>query len=222
MRPKILIVTEEGYASDIPHFILNNDYVHAVKQAGGLPLPGLEPKSAADYLELADGLLLIGGPDIHRGRYGEVYTDPEPIKLLSLRREVFEFDLCRRFLQAKKPIFGIGRGMQIINVALGGTLHLDIPGHQGEPDPRFPLKAAEITHPVTLSAGETMQVNSCHHQAVKDLGEGLQIFATAEDGIIEGIEHASLPCFGVQWHPERTNDLRLFDRFLAHCREVEA
>lgn len=232
MIPKILIVAEEGYANDIPHFVVNLDYVNLVSQTGGLPLTPMDAKCAQDYADFADGLILTGGPDIHCARYGEYYTDQNELQTLSRNREAFEFELCRSFLQAQKPIFGIGRGMQILNVALGGTLFRDISGHCSSPDASFPLKAAPVYHDVTVCPEsrlravlhERKRVCSCHHQAIKDLGSDLITAAVCADGIVEAVEHRSLPCFGVQWHPEHTAedlpaDSRLFSYFIALCRE---
>lgn len=215
MSLNILITAAETFSRNIPCFIANNDYTKSVSAVGGLPLTPLNALNPEDYL-FADGLLLTGGPDIHCGRYGEVYHDPNEVFSLSLSRDAFEFELCRLFLQAKKPIFGIGRGMQIINASLGGTLTRDIPGHQN------------TQHSVLVQSGTRLSsvlqkeeaVNSFHHQAIKTLGEGLVISAMA-DAFPEAIEHEALPVFGVQWHPELPErDLRLFSYFMECCKEA--
>ena len=214
MPVNILITAQEDFSRNLPCFIANNDYTRAISAAGALPIAPLNALSPEDYL-FADGLLLTGGPDIHCGRYGEVYQDPSAVNALSLSREAFEFELCRLFLEAKKPIFGIGRGMQLINVALGGTLCRDVPLHQ------------DTSHNVTVAPNTRMSrhlreeetVNSFHHQAINTLGEGLIIAAVAGE-TIEAIEHQTLPVFGVQWHPELPEqDLRLFSYFADLCKE---
>ena len=214
MSVNVLITAQEAFSHNIPCFIANNDYTRAVSAVGGLPITPLNALCPEDYL-FADGLLLTGGADIHCGRYGEVYQDPSEVSKLSLSREAFEFELVRLFLQAEKPIFGIGRGMQLLNVALGGTLYRDVPMHQ------------EVSHNVLVEPGSCLssvlqkeeEVNSFHHQAVKTLGEGLAVAAMSGE-TIEAIEHQSLPVFGVQWHPELPEqDLRLFSYFAKLCKE---
>lgn len=214
MLANILITAQEAFSKNIPCFIANNDYTRAISAVGALPIAPLNALYPEDYL-FADGLLLTGGPDIHCGRYGEVYQDPTEVFKLSLSREAFEFELCRLFLEAKKPIFGIGRGMQLINVALGGTLCRDVPGHQGTNHNVTVMQEARLFS--YLQNEET--VNSFHHQAIKTLGEGLVIAAVAGE-TIEAIEHRNLPVFGVQWHPELPEqDLRLFSYFGQLCME---
>lgn len=240
MKPKILIVGEDDFSKNIPHFVISLDYSKAVANAGGLPLLALDALHPENYVDLADGLFLTDGPDIHCGNYGEVYHNDMPY--LSRNREVLEFELCRRFMDAKKPIFGIGRGMHVMNVSLGGTLYREIPDDSAERhsgNNRFmPLNTtefpkAELTaHSVTISSdsklhsvlGSELTVNSWHHQSVKELGDGFIASATAQDGLVEAIEHRTLPCFGIQWHPERAacdldTDIRLFEHFISLCKE---
>lgn len=130
-----------------------------------------------------DGLLLPGGGDI----MGEL--------------DETEYRLIQSFVDARRPIFGICRGMQALNVWFGGTLYDDIPGHQ--------LPQGDMVHPTRCIGlmkgllGQAPAVNSNHHQAVAQLGTGLCISQWAADGTIEAIRHKSLPIWGVQWHPER-------------------
>lgn len=232
MKPKILIIGEEGFAKNLPHFVINKDYSAAVAKAGGLPLLALDAFHPDNYVELADGLFLTGGHDIHCGRYGEVYQQESDIPPLSRGREMLEFKLCQLFMEAKKPIFGVGRGLQVLNVALGGSLYRDISNHAREYSMDEYAKAQFVFHPVKIKNGSKLSlilekeeiVNSCHHQAVKNLGQGLISSALTEDGTIEAVEHETLPCFAVQWHPERavgdlSVDDRLFERFILMCKE---
>ena len=122
MKPKILVIASEGYAKNIPHFMINTYYGKIVAEAGGLPLVALGTKLAREYAELADGLLLTDGPAIHRGKYGKIYHPDETVPPLSREREAMEFMLCELFTSMGKPIFGIGRGMQVLNVFFGGSL----------------------------------------------------------------------------------------------------
>ena len=222
MKPKILIVGEDSFDRELPHFIVPCDYGTAVGQAGGNPLVVLDARHPEDYLPLGDGLLLTGGNDIHCAWYGEVYQNAADMPALSRSREMLEFTLCRLFLQAGKPVFGIGRGMQVLIVALGGTLHRHIDGHRTVSADgvlgfcRHPLEVLP-SHPLSTLLPD--DANSCHHQAVDVLGKDLVAVAQSGD-IVEAIAHKDLPAFGVQWHPERDlEDNRLFDYFVQLCKE---
>ena len=151
-----------------------------------------------------DGLLVPGGADVDPVRYGQENTasrgiDPE--------RDRDEIELIRRFLAMDKPILGICRGEQVLNIALGGTLIQDLPDtahhHDAENDADrvHPVKAV---HPVMKRLyGERFVSNSSHHQAVDRLGEGLSVACVGEDGVIEGVIHENGCVLGVQFHPER-------------------
>ena len=239
MKPKILIVGEDGFAMDTGHFIINLEYANAVTKGGGLPLMAFDWNSAADYVEMADGLLLTGGPDLLCYRYGQYYKDFTEMPPFSRTRDDLDFELCERFLKAGKPIFGIGRGCEVINVALGGTLYKDIAKATGKAHPTedtpatgwnaitqkaaFSFHTVDVQPDTRLSAvlNKTEQVGSCHHDAPNALGTGLRAAALAPDGIIEAIEHETLPVFGVMWHPERAaGDLPADDRIFHHFIEL--
>ena len=159
---------------------------------------------AADYAQALDGLVLQGGADISPLAYGEEPLKPEwagdPL------RDRYEIELVRAFTGAAKPVLGICRGAQLINVALGGSLHQDIPAHRSDD---YDLHAHEVRlEPGSGLArlyGETgpRRVVSIHHQAINRLAPGLQVEARAEDGVIEAVRGtgASYLC-AVQWHPE--------------------
>ena len=211
------------------------DYRQAVLHAGG-EVRIIEPSiSIESALAGIDGLLLTGGEDIGPGRYGEAahpaVVDVEPA------RDEFEIALVRAARTNHLPILAICRGIQVLNVAYGGTLVQDIPSqvssaleHRMEVPPHQSFDYAHelwIEKESTLARlmsdrlkdADTCEVNSRHHQAVKELAPGFQVSATAPDGIIEAIEHPAAPfCLGVQWHPEnfwRTGEFRaLFEGFL--------
>lgn len=164
--------------------------------------------------EQCQGLLLPGGVDIDPALYGHenmgsVEINPE--------RDKIELEAFERFMALGKPIFGICRGCQMINVLLGGTLFQDIPGHrQSEGDM---LHESHTTDSLLIGLyGENFTINSIHHQAIDRLGSGLRPVQWAEDGTIEAVRHESLPIFAVQWHPERlrtpTDGWRLIGRWL--------
>jgi putative glutamine amidotransferase len=198
------------------------DYVEGVTEAGGVPVvlpPVVEPRAAAALLDGMDGLLLSGGSDLDPGYYGE-----EPVPELGVtipERDAFEMNLLKHALRRKIPIFGICRGMQILNVALGGTLYQDLPsqmdhmvllGHRQE-TPKW-----EPTHEVEVDGGskvagimgtDELKVNSYHHQAIKDLASDLVAVACSPDGVIEAVESSDLSkrwIIGVQWHAEAMRD----------------
>ena len=177
-----------------------DNYCAAIRGAGGEPVAGY--CSAPDLR--CHGLLLCGGGDIESAWYGQEDRGSQPP---DRARDRAELELFRAFYEAGKPILGICRGMQLINVALGGTLVQDLrpeqrPFHVGKADTVHPVRSAEdsILHRLY---GPLFQVNSAHHQAVDALGRGLRASAWAEGGFPEAVELAERSILGVQFHPER-------------------
>ncbi|QUW23127.1 gamma-glutamyl-gamma-aminobutyrate hydrolase family protein [Sporosarcina sp. Marseille-Q4063] len=233
-KPVIGITTDVD--SDRKHQ-LNTNYVTAVKRAGGLPLIlpiGVE-EDAKQVAHLIDGIILTGGGDIDPTLF-----DEEPHALLgevSPTRDSLEIALAKEMLQANKPILGICRGLQILNVALGGAIIQDIHSQSANTILQHSQKATRShqSHFVQVkkesileSIAETtkIKVNSFHHQAVKDVPKPLKISGTASDGIIEAVESTDHDfVLGVQWHPEALAEygevvsLRLFDKFVEKCKE---
>jgi putative glutamine amidotransferase len=170
------------------------------------------PVDAADFAERLDGLVLQGGADIHPSCYGR--EPAGPMHATDLVRDLFELDLLRAFIAAGKPVLGICRGMQLINVALGGTLHQDLVSSGAAHDPHdHPTAEEDYRHGLELVPQGWLcglydgrlraQVNSIHHQGVERLGDGLAIEARAPDGVVEAIRSHQHPFLvGVQWHPE--------------------
>lgn len=225
-----------GFRSDKDRIQINKGYTDAVIKAGGmpvlLPLTG-EEELLSEILESCDGLLLSGGPDVDARYFGEVnYSFTGPINPY---RDAQELYLAKRAVELDKPVLGICRGVQVLNIALGGTIYQDIHS-QAKGD--FQEKAGALIrhsqdapgwypiHEVILEEGSKLQqcfgvprlgVNSYHHQAVRDLGEGLVATSHSPDGIIESVEHKYCRfVMGVQWHPElmwRENpeSLKLFE-----------
>lgn len=209
-------------------------YVRAVREVGGLPLvvpPVLEEEAAGPLLACLDGLLLSGGGDVAAEFYAG--ADSPLLMLVDRDRDRAELALAREALRTGRPILAICRGVQVLNVALGGTLYQDIgtqvPGALQHRSPDGQAKNVS-THPVRLVPGSRLadflgtteaRVNSFHHQAARDVGEGLAVTARAPDGVIEGLEHQTHPfCVGVQWHPENPAGNReamgcLFQAFVA-------
>lgn len=190
-------------------------YVDAVRRGGHIPLvlPATEDREEA-LVQLAkiDLLLLLGGGDIESSRFGRTAlpTDGEPNPL----RDSFELLLFRLACEQQKPVLGICRGMQLINVGLGGTLCQDLPGlwpdrsiEHSRPDSKWhPVHAIQIDKDSRLAhvlASTEVEVNSTHHQAVERLGRTLHAVAHSRDGVVEAIESDELPIAAVQFHPER-------------------
>lgn len=184
---------------------LYENYARSIAEAGGVPWLALDGASAEWYAEAADGLFLTGGVDVAPELFGEERRFPSVE--VDEWRDTLEFLLLREFLRLKKPVFGVCRGIQVLNVAFGGTLWQDLPAQRADGG----IVHSEGTHLVTTKAGSLLsllygvrfEVNSFHHQAVRELGEGLSATALAADGVVEALEHRALPVSAVQWHPER-------------------
>lgn len=207
MKPVVLLTGDEGFDAQYggAYFMLNMKYSNLVEASGGVPLMAYDIRSVGEYAALADGLLLTGGYDIHVGWYGEIYTDPGEAAHFSATRDDMEFMLCKKFLEAKKPILGIGRGMEVLNVALGGSLCRDVEKKSYEKHTDGILHPVKVLPESKLSEifSESESVNSYHHLAVDRLGEGLRPAAVTGNGVVEAVEHEILPVIGVSWHPER-------------------
>jgi len=207
MKPIILISGVNGISRlGRPTFELNKEYAWAVRLGGGTPFLAIDPEGAAEYAEAADGLLLSGGKDISPTLYGETYE--EETRETDNARDKFETSLIEAFLEREKPILGICRGFQLLNIYFGGTLWHDIPSRFGVDHVGGSLHSVKCVHGLTLRGtfGQKALVNSYHHQALRRLGSGLLSAAVAKVGdeeIVEAFQHESLPVLGVQWHPER-------------------
>ena len=209
------------------------DYLDGIKAAGGLPvvLPlEMSEEDANQVVETCDGFLFTGGQDVSPVLYG--MKDATGTIVASPERDKKETLLLSKALQADKAVLGICRGLQFINVFLGGTLWQDLPSqHPSEIAHRQGKPYGVPSHQVKLSGGlksllgkDILEVNTLHHQAVKDLGKGLTAMAIAPDGIVEAVQ---MLCkrfvWAVQWHPEylfRTDkdSLAVFSCFVEHCK----
>ncbi len=201
-----------GYAK-LPWYALRENYFAAVRRAGGLPvaLPH-EPEDAAAYLDRLDGLVVTGGSfDVDPALFGAA-TRHASVTTKD-RRTDFELAITRAAVARDMPVLGICGGEQLLNVALGGTLIQHIPDEvegalaheqanpRTEPGHGVQVVPGTLLHRVV--GADELEVNSAHHQAVRDLAPGLVVDALAPDGVIEGIEDPRRRfCLGVQWHPE--------------------
>ena len=198
---------------------LATSYVYAVESAGLIPLivpPLRSAESASAILDAVDGLLLTGGEDVNPSRYGE---PPHPaLKTVNDERDSTEIALIHEAKRRRTPVLAICRGIQVLNVALGGTLVQDIRSQvdgsldHDDGSPRGSRTHGITVEPASLTAtalgATSCSVNSLHHQSVKDVAPGLRISARAVDGIIEGIEATDTGwwALAVQWHPEEMTD----------------
>ncbi|GAA2975362.1 gamma-glutamyl-gamma-aminobutyrate hydrolase family protein [Lentilactobacillus parakefiri] len=194
---------------------VNDNEVAGVIKHGGVPvlIPTRNPEIMAQYVDLIDGLLLPGGPDVAPKFYGE-----EPVQNLGdtdAFLDASEIELVKLAVAKRKPIFGICRGVQVLNVALGGTLYQDLYSQRNRPTLQHYQKAPmqQGTHTISVTpdsylakiigTDDTTLVNSHHHEAVKAVSSQLNISALAKDGVIEGVESKDDDLIiGVQWHPE--------------------
>ena len=219
MKPKILV---SGSGGDC------QNYVSAILAAGGQPVVAYCPQFSLEY----DGLLLTGGGDIEPALYAPSNDGSEDI---NYDRDLAELELLGAFLALGKPVLGICRGHQIINVGLGGTLrqhigddlcrfHRQTPDHEGD---KVHSVYSEDGSWYRETYGAVFSVNSSHHQALDQLGDGLRVVLRSESGVIEAVEHKSFPLISTQFHPERMTGEKarpdtvdggaIFRRFISMC-----
>ena len=213
MKPKIGITLHR--TGGAAKFTVNDAYIQAIFVQGGMPvgIPHCDPGNAKDYISGVDGLLIPGGGDVIPMIFGEETL--QSVNGMSRELDYFEIEMVKEAVFQHKPVFGICRGIQLINVALGGTVVQDIVSQlntklchyqDGDTDKdvqvhRVAAEKNSWTH--KIFGAENFEVNSYHHQAVKDLGKGLKATAKASDGVIEAMESEDGLVYGVQWHPER-------------------
>lgn len=224
-RPVIGITTDVKDGS----FVIEDAYARAVAKAGGIPvlIPSLpeSPGLLRETVSRIDGLLLPGSRDMDPRYYNE---EPHPkLRPMSAERTETELIVLKESCERTIPVLGICGGMQLLNVFFGGSLYQDISSFLPDAVPHekgavhdILIENGTLLHRV--SGSSEFDVKSYHHQAVKDIGAGLRVSATAPDGIVEGIE-ATKPVYivGVQWHPEREHSEfadRIFESFVEECR----
>jgi len=241
----VLIPCDNRVLAGHPFYVLGRKYAAAVHDAAGcrpLLLPSGPTTELADYVEVADGVLLTGSPaNVHPSHFGQAIRHPE--LPLDEERDRVTLPLVRLAVQQGIPVFAICRGLQEINVALGGSLLQAVheePGridHRADPE-ESPDEQYGASHPVDIVAGgeldrilgaRQLEVNSLHGQAIDRLAPGLRIEARAPDGTVEAVHISAHPGFAlaVQWHPEwkvleNPASMKIFRAFGHACREAQA
>jgi len=228
MKPVIGITA--GFNHRRKKHLLSDYYVQAVENSGGIPviLPSVDIEVVDRLYEMVDGLIFSGGCDVDPHLFGE--TPQKGIGEITPKRDQFELCLAQKALKGTKPVLGICRGIQVLNIAAGGSLYQDISGvtvqeHDQKAPEWFPFHEVEILENSLLFkiiGRKKIKVNSFHHQAVKNLGQGLKKVGWTNDGIIEAVESISegKTILGVQWHPEcnwdRAKDSKALFEFLVN------
>ena len=203
---------------DAPRYMSTFTYAEAVERAGGLPilLPfRVDCSLIPQYVDQCDGLLFSGGNDLDPALYCDECWHPKAAKI-ELARQRFELALIAEVEKRRMPTLGVCLGSQLINVHRGGSLTQFLPDEFKDIEHRCLVKESPGRHPVTVDTDSQLgraigkrdvSVNTYHKQAIRRIGRGLRVIATAPDGVIEGYEDPTFPLFAaVQWHPERLLD----------------
>ncbi|MEA5026045.1 putative glutamine amidotransferase [bioreactor metagenome] len=238
MKPKIILTSRIDSDDLKQRAYVNKSYIDAVQAGGGscMIFPFGDDAMINDYVQFFDGLIVTGGEDVD----ARFFNEPMHPLAVAAPLAIDETDLAliKAFLIANKPILGICRGIQVLNVAMGGSLIQDInsynpqvPADRHQQGRREPvLENYKAAHQAAFTKGSVMAeiyglsygVNSFHHQAIKDVADKLQVTGiSTDDGIIEAVEF-NQQVIGVQWHPERMisdpKHLQLFKYFISQCR----
>jgi len=242
MKPLIGINADYNATGDRPGFsFVAAGYYDAVTRAGGIPVilpPLLKDVDRRKLLDRLDGVVLIGGYDLDPRRDG--YMLHESVRPMDPRREDFDRAIVEEIRVRRMPVFGIGVGMQLLNVACGGTLFLHLPEDRPNAMPHLDAMAPRThRHAIDIEDGSLVHraylteryrgiglVTSRHHQAVDDVAPGFRVTAAAPDGIIEAIESTDPGwlAIGVQWHPEAASEMDqlLFSEFVEGVKDASA
>ncbi len=223
---KLILVTSSIDESN-KKYTLHDHYCKAIESSGGIPIiTSFENTEHIDQLlDVVGGVLLSGGGDIHSKHFNEELH--EKASLIYEPRDNFEIELCKKALERDIPILCICRGMQLVNVVLGGSLHQHIEGHVNDTeDLMHPVKIVENSYFEKIYGNKTFEVTSLHHQAIKDLGRNVEVIAYSEDNIVEAVKvNNKTFVVGLQYHPERIYDKVeskiLFDEFIKYCNLYE-
>lgn len=234
MKPKILVTTRKQKIEGKNRFYIHEDYITALEDSIPLMSFTMEEAEIEQIITEFDGLLVTGGDDIDPSYYNQ---ENRSSKNIDTTIDETDLLLIQAFIKANKPILGICRGLQMLNVALGGSLIQDIPSEiettiEHAPTDKINTFVTSLNHPIKvipntmlykLLQGNT-EVNSYHHQAIDELAPSLTVSAIAPDGIVEAVEYSS-NVLAVQWHPERmiedSKQKAIFTWFITRCLETK-
>ncbi len=215
-KPVILVTT-----GIMPHpmnqehaFVVEENYMEAIRIGGGIPVLAGSSAIPEDYAEMADGLVLTGGGPPHPRYFGSTFSDIAENDLKNMRvmasesntkRDNLEFPILDAFVKRKKPVLGICRGYQILNVYTGGKMQLNFAYKHGVEHQCGVIHDVEATPDSVLGQifGEKFLVNSYHWNVVSEVSDDWNVTARSQDGIVEGVQHKTLPMIGTQFHLER-------------------
>lgn len=212
---------------------MNSNYSAAVSAVGASYVM-LDWKSDSTEIEKTDGIIITGGVDLNPRLYGEENTDSVGINDLL---DNFEMRVIEAAIKNNKPIFGVCRGIQMLNVYFGGTLvqnvqNCDIHKREADKDKIHTSRVDKNSFLYEIYGLENLNINSAHHQAIKKIAKEFRAIQYSPDNLIEAFQHESLPIYGVQWHPERTclsyaqqnvvDGLKLFKWFINICVDCKA
>lgn len=232
-KPLILVSVDSNNISikpgEVRHLDCPKPYFTAIDRAGGVPVAACE-YGGAELAEIADALLLTGGDDVQPELYGE--QKRSEFVRCDVERDDFEIPLTKLFLAKNKPILGICRGIQVLSMVMGGTIYQDLVEDKGVQHMERRMRHEVHARPGSFfhkTFGEKFRVNSTHHQAVKTLGEGLELACWTVDGVVEAFDHPTRPLIGTQFHPERMTGVQfdgttqdffpVFEHFIALAKE---
>ena len=193
---------------EVPVQVHLNPYATKVAEAGGLPVTLTTAAPVEALADRLDGLLLTGGADVAPARYGQE-EDPD-LGTVEPERDEFELAVLAAMAALGKPVLGICRGLQVINIWAGGTLHQHVPDHlQNDRPPAERIHTVKVdpSTPFAQRYPDELSVNTFHHQTVDELRDGLVVLGRAPDGVVEMIEREGERIVAVQWHPELLDDL---------------
>lgn len=220
-------------ADETDLYTLGAEYVQSIVDAGGAPLllPHVRLQDVPSLVQRVDAVVVCGGGDVDPSTYGAA---PEDVKDNDPRADAVELAVIREARVRRLPLLAICRGMQLLGVEYGATLHQDVtaPGTPHPPIPDDPAAVLALRHTITVARGSRLadlvgdgprEVNAIHHQALDHVPDHLSVAATAADGIVEAVEPRDWPsCIGVQWHPEKIvdQDRALFSWLVDLARET--
>lgn len=229
MKPLIALCSRDGMMFNTDAYFVQQSYMNALEKAKANYI-AVVPNNKNDYeylLDICDGLLICGGLDSNPKYYNQELH--ETADLVKENIDEMDLKLLDLFVKAKKPVLGICRGHQVINIYYGGSLIQDIPSQYDTTINHRQSEARHVgTHTVTLTKdsilgkkGETYSVNTFHHQNIDRLGDTLEVVAVSEDGLIEAVQNDDV--FGIQWHPEcmiqDAFHMNIIQTFVDKCKE---